>query len=67
MEQAFWAFCDDQLSMRADVDVLHVCADRGTSARLREVMDDVRGAGRVRTVELTEGTAPEPRYEVRLP
>ncbi|MGH3097516.1 MAG: valine--tRNA ligase [Streptosporangiales bacterium] len=54
-----------KVSMRADVDVLTVRADARTLERVGEVMDDIRAAGRIRTVELTAG-GPEPCYQVRL-
>jgi valyl-tRNA synthetase len=55
-----------KLSMRADVAALRVTATAGALDALRQVLPDVRAAGRVATVETTEADVPEPVYEVAL-
>ena len=57
---------DAKLSMRADVAKLVVSGDDAAVTALRTVLDDVKAAGRVATVEFAASGAAPPQYEVTL-
>jgi valyl-tRNA synthetase len=57
---------DAKLSMRADVVKLVVSGDDAALTALRTVLDDVKAAGRVATVEFAASDAAPPQYEVTL-